>query len=71
MIVIITEKGSHGMQPPCQLLPLPWRDLQWVKKSPLRFSDIFFTNGGELLIQILHAYYTFLLPSYARLQIFI
>jgi len=30
------------------------------KKSPQRFSDIFPTNRWELLVQILHAYYTFL-----------
>ena len=30
------------------------------KKSPLRFSDIFFPNGWEFLVQILHTYYTFL-----------
>jgi len=27
---------------------------------PLKFSDIFFQNGWEFLVQILHAYYTFL-----------
>jgi len=31
------------------------------KSSPLRFSGIFFQNGWEFLIQILNAYYTFLL----------
>jgi len=30
------------------------------KKSPLVFSDTFFPNGLELLVQILLAYYTFL-----------
>jgi len=30
------------------------------KKSPLRFSDIFFPNGWEILNQFLHTYYTFL-----------
>jgi len=28
----------------------------WVKKSPLGFSDIFFVNGWEFLVQILHTY---------------
>ena len=32
----------------------------WYKKSPLKFSDIFFPNGWQFLVQILHAYYTFL-----------
>jgi len=27
---------------------------------PMKFSDIFFPNGWEFLVQILHAYYTFL-----------
>ena len=31
----------------------------WVKKSPLRFSDIF-PNDLKFLVQILHAYFTFL-----------
>ena len=30
------------------------------KKSPLRFSDIFFPNGWEFFNQFLHTYYTFL-----------
>ena len=30
------------------------------KKSPLRFSDIFFPNGWEFMVQILRAYYPFL-----------
>jgi len=33
------------------------------QKSPLRFSDIFFPNGWEFLVQILHAYHTFLSTS--------
>jgi len=41
------------------------------EKSPLIFSDIFFANGWKFLLQILHAYYTFLIPIYAKLQIFI
>ena len=28
------------------------------KKSPLRFSGIFFPNGWELFINFLHIYYT-------------
>jgi len=32
----------------------------WVKKSPLRFSGIFFQNGWEFSVQILQAYYTFI-----------
>jgi len=36
------------------------RSTVWVKKSLLRFSDIFFRNDWEFLVQILHAYYTFL-----------
>ena len=30
------------------------------KNPPLKFSDIFSPNGWEFLVQILHAYYTFL-----------
>jgi len=30
------------------------------KDPPLWFSDIFFPNGWEFLVQILHTYYTFL-----------
>jgi len=29
------------------------------KNPPLKFSDIFFQNGWEFLVQSLHAYYTF------------
>jgi len=32
----------------------------WVKKSPLRFSDIFFRNGWEFSDQIVQAYCTFI-----------
>ena len=32
----------------------------WVKKSPLRFSDIFSPNSWECFLQILHACYIFL-----------
>jgi len=33
----------------------------WVKKNPpLKFSDIIFLKQLEILVQILHAYYTFL-----------
>jgi len=28
------------------------------KKSPLRFSEIFFPNGWEFLLNFLHTYYT-------------
>jgi len=37
------------------------------KNPPLRFSDIFFQNGWEFLVQILHTYYSFV----STLQIFI
>jgi len=30
------------------------------KSPPPKFSDIFFQNSWEVLVQILHAYYTFL-----------
>jgi len=40
---------------------IEWNSLFSVsKKSTLRFSDIFFPNGWEFLVQILRAYYTFL-----------
>jgi len=35
----------------------------WVKKSPLRFSAIFFKNGWEFLVQILHTYYDLISTS--------
>jgi len=40
---------------------------EWVKPSPLRFSDIFSQTDGNFLINFPHLLYV---PFYTRLQIF-
>jgi len=44
-----------------------WFKLHWFKKSPPRNFLIFFPNGSEFLVWILHAYYIHI-PIYARLH---
>jgi len=58
--------GGSGGQSPLKLKAFELSSIQWkwqkclVFSIPLRFSDIFFANGWEFLVQILHAHYTFL-----------
>ena len=66
-----TEVGTHDVPKwSCTDLALPHSNNDkkcyavctctvWVKKSPLRFSDIFFANSWEFSVYILRAYYTF------------